>query len=82
MRTKKVVVVPYDPQWPENFLTVRRELEEALQGRFLAIEHVGSTSVPGLCAKPILDIDIVIGNKPEDFAKVTDMIDAKLFGLF
>ena len=74
MRTKKVVVVPYDPQWPENFLTVRRELEEALQGRFLAIEHVGSTSVPGLCTKPILDIDIVIGNEPEDFIFVRDAL--------
>ena len=74
MRTKKVVVVPYDPSWSENFLILRKELEEALQGRFLAIEHVGSTSVPYLCAKPILDVDVVIGNEPEDFIATRDAL--------
>ena len=57
---KHVVVRPYDASWAQDFLDIRRELEEALSGLALRIEHVGSTSVPGLSAKPIIDIDVVI----------------------
>lgn len=57
----KVVVEEYNPLWAKQFEQVKHELEDCLQGtRYLRIEHVGSTSVPGLAAKPILDIDIVI----------------------
>jgi GrpB-like predicted nucleotidyltransferase (UPF0157 family) len=56
-----VVVVPYDPRWPEQFLAVRDDLASALAGvPVRSIEHVGSTAVPGLAAKPRLDIDVVI----------------------
>jgi GrpB-like predicted nucleotidyltransferase (UPF0157 family) len=58
MRT--ILVVPYDPAWPVEFEKIKCELEAVLEGSFLSIEHVGSTSVPGLWAKPIIDIDIVI----------------------
>ncbi|KAI9019868.1 grpb/dephospho-CoA kinase [Hyaloraphidium curvatum] len=58
--TDKVVVVPYDPAWPVRFAEVRERLAAALTGvEILGIEHVGSTSVPGLAAKPVLDIDII-----------------------
>lgn len=60
MRTRNVVVVDYDPQWEENFRKIRRELQTALGDIAIAVEHVGSTAVPGLAAKPILDIDVVI----------------------
>lgn len=60
MKTKKVIVLPYDPQWKQNFETVRQELSQALGHLALGIEHVGSTSVEGLAAKPIIDIDVVI----------------------
>lgn len=60
MRTKDVTVLPYTPQWAEAFLTLRDALWEALEGVALAIEHVGSTSVPGMWAKPILDVDVVL----------------------
>ena len=60
MITKKVVVLPYDPEWGRAFEQIKLELEEILGQRFIAIEHVGSTSVPGLSAKPIIDIDVVI----------------------
>ena len=54
-------VVAYDPAWPEQFRRVRFDLEAALADvPIIAIEHVGSTSVPGLAAKPILDIDVVV----------------------
>ena len=56
-----LVVVPYDPQWPTQFEQLAEELRAALHAvRPLAIEHVGSTAVPGLAAKPVIDIDIVV----------------------
>jgi GrpB-like predicted nucleotidyltransferase (UPF0157 family) len=57
----RVVVSPYDPAWPTAFETVRTGLERALQGVAVrSVEHVGSTSVPGLAAKPIVDVDVVV----------------------
>ena len=47
---------PYDRRWPEQFRREAEKIRAALGDRALAVEHVGSTSVPGLCAKPILDI--------------------------
>ena len=60
MRTKKVVVLPYDEQWEQAFAQIKDEISEALGSLALKIEHVGSTSVRGLSAKPIIDIDVVI----------------------
>ena len=60
MNKKHVVVVPYDEMWEKAFEDIKRELEEALGDLALRIEHVGSTSVTGLSAKPIIDIDVVI----------------------
>ena len=57
---KRVVVASYDAAWEERFREIREELEAALGDIALRIEHVGSTAVPGLPAKPILDIDVVI----------------------
>lgn len=50
----------YDPAWPEQYLEQRRRIMEALRGEAITVEHVGSTSVPGLCAKPILDILLLV----------------------
>jgi GrpB-like predicted nucleotidyltransferase (UPF0157 family) len=55
-----VTVTPYDPSWPHEFAQIKKELEAALDGvPIVSIEHVGSTSIPQLAAKPILDIDVV-----------------------
>ncbi|MEM1127725.1 MAG: GrpB family protein [Bacteroidota bacterium] len=51
-----VTVVPYRPAWVREFERVRDELRTALPAWVIGIEHVGSTSVPGLLAKPIVDI--------------------------
>ncbi|KAL9103562.1 MAG: hypothetical protein Q9163_001400 [Psora crenata] len=57
----RVEVVPYDPAWPKDFAGIKATLETALETvHILAIEHVGSTSVPGLPAKPIIDIDVIV----------------------
>ena len=60
MKTKKVTVVTYDPKWKVEFEKIKSHLGKVLENNVLAIEHVGSTSVEGLAAKPIIDIDVVI----------------------
>ncbi|MGC9322499.1 MAG: GrpB family protein, partial [Kosmotogaceae bacterium] len=62
MRGKPVIVTEYDPSWPELF---RREAEliyVALEGVGISIEHIGSTAVPGLQAKPVIDIMIGVSS--------------------
>jgi GrpB-like predicted nucleotidyltransferase (UPF0157 family) len=58
-----IVVVEYHPGWPARFEELRQEYAAAMADAgvpVLAIEHVGSTSVPGLAAKPVIDCDIVV----------------------
>ena len=62
MQTKKVIVLPYDSAWKTAFEDIRAELDAALGNLAIAIEHVGSTSVVGMSAKPIIDIDVVISD--------------------
>ena len=57
---KKVIVLPYDPNWKLEFEKIKRELSEVLKDNVVSIEHVGSTSVEGLAAKPVIDIDIIM----------------------
>ncbi len=56
----KVVIIDYDPRWARDFETLRARIWPAVEDFAVSIEHVGSTSVPGLAAKPVLDIDIVV----------------------
>ena len=57
----RVEVVDWSPQWAQDYDEVARVLRRALSGVASAtVEHVGSTSVPGLAAKPILDIDVIV----------------------
>lgn len=60
MRTKHIVVLPYDEKWKQDFDEIKSEITETLGPIAIAIEHVGSTSVEGLAAKPIIDIDVVV----------------------
>ena len=55
-----VVIVEYNPLWQEQFEALRSRLANVLGRLATAIEHVGSTAVPGLAAKPILDIDVLL----------------------
>ena len=57
----RIEVVPYHSTWPTIFETIRSELAEALDSvEVISIEHVGSTAVPGLAAKPVIDVDVVV----------------------
>lgn len=60
MRTAKVIVVPYDATWKSAFEDIKTELESAIGDLSVGIEHVGSTSVEGMSAKPCIDIDVII----------------------
>ncbi len=60
MKTKKVIVVPYDEGWKSAFEEIKKEIERAIGDLIIGIEHVGSTSVEGLSAKPCIDIDVII----------------------
>jgi GrpB-like predicted nucleotidyltransferase (UPF0157 family) len=57
---KRIFIVPYDGNWPAEFNEIRIALDAALAGLDCAVEHVGSTSVQGLWAKPVIDLDIVM----------------------
>ena len=60
MGTKHVIVMPYDEAWASAFEEIKHEIECAVGDLIVGIEHVGSTAVKGLSAKPIIDIDIII----------------------
>lgn len=72
MVTKHVVVETFDETWRYDFIKIRDELTVALGDLAINIEHVGSTSVQGMSAKPIIDIDVVI----KDYSVLEDVITA------
>ncbi|GHO82493.1 hypothetical protein KSZ_04990 [Dictyobacter formicarum] len=57
-----VWVVPYDENWPDRFQMLAQPLRQALGPVAMRIDHIGSTSVPGLAAKPIIDIQISVAD--------------------
>lgn len=73
MRTKKVIVLPYDSAWKSGFEEIKKEIECVIGDLIIGIEHVGSTSVEGLSAKPCIDIDVII----KDYS-VFDTVISKL----
>jgi GrpB-like predicted nucleotidyltransferase (UPF0157 family) len=65
-RWSSIVIEDYDPAWAQRFAAVSRRLREALGGRVAGLEHVGSTSVPDLPAKPVIDIDLLLDDTAEE----------------
>ena len=57
-----ITLVEYDPAWPQHFAREAKRIKAALGERALGVEHVGSTSVPGLMAKPIIDILLIVAD--------------------
>ena len=62
----QILLVDYDPQWPVLFEREAVKIRAALGSRALMIEHVGSTSVPGLMAKPIIDIIVAVADSSDE----------------
>ena len=74
LMVEPVVIVSYDSEWSRGFAQLEAALVAALGPRILRVEHVGSTAVPGLCAKPIVDLDVVIANDA-DLAELVVRLD-------
>ena len=70
MKTKHIIVEPYNEMWENEFQKIKTEIEHTLGNLCVEIYHIGSTSVKGLSAKPIIDIDVVI----EDYSSFPDVI--------
>lgn len=68
-----IQLVDYDPQWPGLFAREAGRVRAVLGERVLLLEHVGSTSVPGLAAKPRIDMLLVVADSADEPAYVTDM---------
>lgn len=71
MRSKHVVVLPYDAKWKSDFINIKKEIENAIGDLIVGIEHIGSTSVERLAAKPCIDIDVIIKN----YSVFDDVVD-------
>src|SRR5690349_10645824 len=69
----EIEVVEYDEQWPADFDRVAARIHHALGDRVLEIHHVGSTSVPGLPAKPVIDVDLVVADPADEAAYIPDL---------
>jgi GrpB-like predicted nucleotidyltransferase (UPF0157 family) len=61
-----IYLAPYDPNWPKHFSLHADGIRDALGERVLLLEHVGSTSVPGLSAKPIIDMVLAVSNSDDE----------------
>jgi GrpB-like predicted nucleotidyltransferase (UPF0157 family) len=74
--TKPITVSPYDPSWPVRYRLEEARIRAALGVRALAVEHVGSTAVPGLAAKDRVEIDLIVADPADEDAYVPALADA------
>jgi GrpB-like predicted nucleotidyltransferase (UPF0157 family) len=69
----QVLLVEYDPAWPELYEREEARIRSLLGDRVRLLEHAGSTSVPGLAAKPIIDIELAVADSADEPAYVPDL---------
>jgi GrpB-like predicted nucleotidyltransferase (UPF0157 family) len=69
----QITLVEYDPEWPKLFEGEAAKIRAALGERVLLLEHAGSTSVPGLCAKPIIDIILAVADSSDETSYAPDL---------
>jgi GrpB-like predicted nucleotidyltransferase (UPF0157 family) len=72
----RIRIVDYDPSWPELFRREATRIQGVLGDGALRIEHIGSTAVPGLAAKPIVDVLLVVANSADEQAYLPALADA------
>jgi GrpB-like predicted nucleotidyltransferase (UPF0157 family) len=70
---QKIVLAEYDRGWPDEFADAAARICVALGDRALRLEHVGSTSVPGLAAKPIIDVVLVVADSSDEPSYVPEL---------
>jgi GrpB-like predicted nucleotidyltransferase (UPF0157 family) len=68
--SSRIAIVDYDPRWPELFAREAARIRSLLGSQALHIEHAGSTSVPGLAAKPVIDLILVVADSADEHAYV------------
>lgn len=73
---REIVIVDHDPRWAAKFEHHAAIISQALGEKALAIEHVGSTAVPGLAAKPIIDIDLLVADSANEAAYLEPLLAA------
>mgnify|MGYP000862974360 CR=1 FL=1 len=71
-----ITLVEYDSRWPELFEREANRVRLVLGNKALQVEHVGSTSVPGLCAKPIIDMLLVVEDSADELSYVPALEEA------
>ena len=80
---EEVSIVPYDPAWPRMFEEEKRHLLECLPSRLVRrVEHFGSTAIPGLAAKPIVDLLVEVGSLEETKARIAPALEAQGYDYF
>ena len=67
---REIVLAEYDPEWPDWYARAAEQIRGALGDAALRLDHVGSTSVPGLAAKPLIDINLVVADTTDEAAYV------------
>ncbi|NGZ77622.1 GrpB family protein [Saccharibacillus alkalitolerans] len=77
-RTTYIEVVPYDPLWKKEFAVIAAAVESWIGDLLIAVEHVGSTSVEGLAAKPIIDLDAVMRSS-DDLPEIVERLGRQGF---
>jgi GrpB-like predicted nucleotidyltransferase (UPF0157 family) len=65
-----IELVSYDPSWPAKYETLAGRIRGALAGKVLVLEHAGSTSVPGIAAKPVIDLVLAVADSTDEPAYV------------
>ena len=73
---REIVIADYDPLWPRRFQEQAAILSRALGAKARLIEHVGSTAVPGLAAKPVIDITVVVKHSGNEAAYLPALLAA------
>ncbi len=63
--SEPLLISPYDPAWRDQFERLRERAAAVLGPLAVAVEHVGSTAVPGLAAKPVIDLDVVVASEAD-----------------
>lgn len=71
-----VEIVPYDSNWPRVYANVEGALRAILGSKVVAVDHVGSTAIPGMSAKPVIDIDITLSGLADVDEARTRLMDA------
>jgi GrpB-like predicted nucleotidyltransferase (UPF0157 family) len=78
-----VAIAPYDPRWPESFLREKEHLLSCLPGELIRrVEHFGSTAVPGLAAKPIVDILVEVTDLEATRTRIAPVLEAQGYDYF